>query len=166
MDEFAQPPLHTDVNFFKDDLSPEKIIKHQKTPLGGKSENSYIPSEAYNKSKFDDENFLSSPSAKKIKNSDKENKSLEEHSSEYEKQSSGCSKEKMVHSDEKRINVESISDFSDPLHLYMNLDDEVFSETGTGQSLSVAEPSQSNKFRKALDDTLLSISPFIKVTLF
>lgn len=169
MDEFAQPPLHTDVNFFKDDLSPEKI-KHEKSPLCSKSVNSYLPSEAYNKSKFDDENFLSSPSAKKIKNMDKENKSLEElsndHPSEYEKQSMGCSKEKMVNSDEKRINVESISDFSDPLHLYMNLDDEVFSETGTGQSLSVAEPSQSNKFRKALDDTLLSISPFIKVTLF
>lgn len=169
MDEFAQPPMNTDVNFFKDDLSPEKS-KYETTPLGSRSVNNYLPTETYNKSRFENENFLSSPSAKKIKNMDKENTSSEESSkelstSDYEKQSMVCSKEKLASSDEKRINVESISDFSDPLHLYMNLEDEVFSETGTGQSLSVAEPSQSNRFRKALDDTILSVSPFIKVTL-
>lgn len=71
------------------------------------------------------------------------------------------SKEKSL-SEEKRTNVESVSDFSDPLHLYLNLDDEVFS-TGSGQ-LSVAELPLTNRFRKALDDTILSSSPYLQVT--
>nr|CAD7398245.1 unnamed protein product [Timema poppensis] len=72
-------------------------------------------------------------------------------------------KEKSSLSEEKRMNVESVSDFSDPLHLYLSLDDDVFS-TGqqNGQQLSVAELPLSNHFRKALDDTILSASPFLK----
>jgi hypothetical protein len=69
-------------------------------------------------------------------------------------------------SEEKRMNVESVSDFSDPLHLYLNLEDEVFSagnqSTGSGQ-LSVAELPLTNRFRKALDDTILSSSPYLQV---
>jgi 1-phosphatidylinositol-3-phosphate 5-kinase len=72
------------------------------------------------------------------------------------------SKEKSL-SEEKRTNVESVSDFSDPLHLYLNLDDEVFS-TGSGQ-LSVAELPLTNRFRKALDDTILCSSPYLQVML-
>lgn len=64
------------------------------------------------------------------------------------------------------MNVESVSDFSDPLHLYLNLEDEVFSvgneSTGSGQ-LSVAELPLTNRFRKALDDTILSSSPYLQV---
>nr|CAD7195046.1 unnamed protein product [Timema douglasi] len=75
------------------------------------------------------------------------------------------SKDKSSLSEEKRMNVESVSDFSDPLHLYLSLDDDVFS-TGqqNGQQLSVAELPLSNHFRKALDDTILSASPFLKFT--
>jgi 1-phosphatidylinositol-3-phosphate 5-kinase len=77
------------------------------------------------------------------------------------------SKEKSL-SEEKRINVESVSDFSDPLHLYLSLDDDVFSTgnqgTGSGQ-LSVAELPLTNRFRKALDDTILSSSPYLQVML-
>lgn len=67
-------------------------------------------------------------------------------------------------SEEKRINVESVSDFSDPLHLYLNLEDEVFTDNTGGQAFSVSELPQANKFCKALDDTVLTISPFLKVT--
>ncbi|KAJ9599192.1 hypothetical protein L9F63_010323, partial [Diploptera punctata] len=78
------------------------------------------------------------------------------------------SKEKSL-SEEKRMNVESVSDFSDPLHLYLNLEDEVFNagnnqSTGSGQWLSVAELPLSNRFRKALDDSILSSSPYLKFT--
>ena len=76
------------------------------------------------------------------------------------------SKEKSL-SEEKRMNVESVSDFSDPLHLYLNLEDEVFNagnqSSGSGQWLSVAELPLSNRFRKALDDSILSSSPYLKV---
>ncbi|XP_067015555.2 1-phosphatidylinositol 3-phosphate 5-kinase [Anabrus simplex] len=68
-------------------------------------------------------------------------------------------------SEEKRMNVESVSDFSDPLHSYLQLDDEVFgSEHHSGsplEQLSVAELPLSNRFRKALDDTILSFSPYL-----
>lgn len=69
-------------------------------------------------------------------------------------------------SDERKMNVESISDFSDPLHQYLNLEDEVFSEHPTGQALSVEELPQPNRFCQALDDTILSVSPFLKVSFF
>jgi 1-phosphatidylinositol-3-phosphate 5-kinase len=76
------------------------------------------------------------------------------------------SKEKST-SEEKRMNVESVSDFSDPLHVYLNLEDEVFSagnqSAASGQSLSVAELPLANRFRKSLDDTVLSSSPYLKV---
>jgi len=70
-------------------------------------------------------------------------------------------------SEEKRINAESVSDFSDPLHVYLNLEDEVFSaanqSSASGQCLSVAELPLTNRFRKSLDDTILSCSPYLKV---
>jgi 1-phosphatidylinositol-3-phosphate 5-kinase len=70
-------------------------------------------------------------------------------------------------SEEKRMNVESVRDFSDPLHVYLNLEDEVFSaghqSTPSGQCLSVAELPLTNRFRKSLDDTILSFSPYLKV---
>jgi hypothetical protein len=70
-------------------------------------------------------------------------------------------------SEEKRMNAESVSDFSDPLHVYLNLEDEVFSagnqSSASGQCLSVAELPLTNRFRKSLDDTVLSCSPYLKV---
>lgn len=72
-----------------------------------------------------------------------------------------CLKDKSP-SDEKKINVESVSDFSDPLHSYLNLEDDVFNaEPHNGTLLSVEEVPASNKFRKALDDIILSGSPFL-----
>lgn len=75
-----------------------------------------------------------------------------------------CLKDKSP-SDEKKINVESVSDFSDPLHSYLNLEDDVFNaEPHNGTLLSVEEVPASNKFRKALDDIILSGSPFLNVS--
>ncbi|XP_063222322.1 1-phosphatidylinositol 3-phosphate 5-kinase isoform X2 [Bacillus rossius redtenbacheri] len=67
--------------------------------------------------------------------------------------------------DDRRVNVESVSDFSDPLHLYLGQDDEVFASSPPPvQELSVAEIPTANYFRKALDETILSASPFLKFT--
>lgn len=72
-------------------------------------------------------------------------------------------KDKVV-SEEKRIYGESISDRSDPLHQYLNEDEEdVFSQTSpNGQHLSVADLPLLNKFKKALEGTILSVSPYLK----
>lgn len=72
-------------------------------------------------------------------------------------------KDKVV-SEEKRIYGESISDHSDPLHQYLNEDEEdVFSQTSpNGQHLSVADLPLLNKFKKALEGTILSVSPYLK----
>lgn len=69
-----------------------------------------------------------------------------------------------ISSEEKRIYGESISDRSDPLHQYLNEDDEdVFNRTSpSGQRLSVADFPLFNKFKKALEDTVLSVSPYLK----
>ncbi|XP_003403346.2 1-phosphatidylinositol 3-phosphate 5-kinase [Bombus terrestris] len=69
-----------------------------------------------------------------------------------------------VASEEKRIYGESISDRSDPLHQYLNEDEEdVFSQTSpNGQHLSVADLPLLNKFKKALEGTILSVSPYLK----
>ncbi|OAD57576.1 Putative 1-phosphatidylinositol 3-phosphate 5-kinase [Eufriesea mexicana] len=69
----------------------------------------------------------------------------------------------VVVSEEKRIYGESISDRSDPLHQYLNEDEDVFSQTSpNGQHLSVADLPLLNKFKKALEGTILSVSPYLK----
>ncbi|XP_012235504.1 putative 1-phosphatidylinositol 3-phosphate 5-kinase [Linepithema humile] len=72
-----------------------------------------------------------------------------------------------ISSEEKRIYGESISDRSDPLHQYLNEDDEdVFNHTSpNGQRLSVADFPLFNKFKKALQDTVLSVSPYLKFSI-
>ncbi|KOX68078.1 Putative 1-phosphatidylinositol 3-phosphate 5-kinase [Melipona quadrifasciata] len=68
---------------------------------------------------------------------------------------------------EKRIYGESISDRSDPLHQYLNEDEEdVFNQTSpNGQHLSVADLPLLNKFKKALEGTILSVSPYLKFSI-
>lgn len=56
---------------------------------------------------------------------------------------------------EKRPAVEAIEDFSDPLHSNW------IPKTESENFLSVQELPFSNKFRKALDETILSISPYL-----
>lgn len=147
MDEFAQPPSFADDNFFREDennrreLKPAPLVDSSNTPTSPELFQAKVE-----------------PEMKKTKSVDKENKS------EADKVKV-LGKEKSI-SDERKMNTESISDFSDPLHSYMNLDDEVFKEPNNGQLLAVSELPQSNIFRKALDDTILSVSPFLKVNWF
>ena len=72
-------------------------------------------------------------------------------------------------SDEKRIYAESVSDRSDPLHQYLNEDednDDAFSqESPNGQQLSVADIPLLNKFKKSLEGTVLSVSPYLKFSI-
>jgi len=72
-----------------------------------------------------------------------------------------------VSSDEKRIYGESISDRSDPLHQYLNEDEEDVSNrtSPNGQRLSVADFPLFNKFKKALEGTVLSVSPYLKFSI-
>ncbi|XP_032663167.1 1-phosphatidylinositol 3-phosphate 5-kinase isoform X1 [Odontomachus brunneus] len=74
-----------------------------------------------------------------------------------------------ISSEEKRIYGESISDRSDPLHQYLNEDDEegnVLDRTSpNGQCLSVADFPLFNKFKKALEGTVLSVSPYLKFSI-
>ena len=70
-------------------------------------------------------------------------------------------------SDEKRIYGESVSDRSDPLHQYLNEDEDgAFSQISpNGQRLSVADLPLLNKFKKALEGTVLSVSPYLNFTI-
>lgn len=73
-----------------------------------------------------------------------------------------------ISSEEKRIYGESISDRSDPLHQYLNDEDneDVFNRNSpNGQRLSVADFPLFNKFKKALEDTVLSVSPYLKFSI-
>lgn len=66
----------------------------------------------------------------------------------------------------KRVTAESVSDFSDPLHQYLTLGEEESNvEINSAQHLAVAKIPYLNQFRKALDDTILSVSPYLKVIL-
>lgn len=59
--------------------------------------------------------------------------------------------------EDKRILTEPVENFSDPLH---NLADESF-HPDTTEKFSVAELPMSSQFRKALNGTVLSVSPYI-----
>ncbi|XP_058804589.1 1-phosphatidylinositol 3-phosphate 5-kinase isoform X2 [Phymastichus coffea] len=70
--------------------------------------------------------------------------------------------------EEKRVHGQSVSDRSDPLHQYLNEDgdEEVFDPASpNGQCLSVADLPLLNKFKKALEGTILSVSPYLKFTI-
>ncbi|KAK2584922.1 hypothetical protein KPH14_002518 [Odynerus spinipes] len=80
-----------------------------------------------------------------------------------EQSNASRSRDKLA-TEEKRTYGESISDRSDPLHQYLNEDEEdVFDRTSpNGQYLSVADLPLLNKFKKALEGTVLSVSPYLK----
>lgn len=64
--------------------------------------------------------------------------------------------------EERRAHSKSISDRSDPLHQYLNEDTDILDKSNTTvQRLSVTDLPLSNKFKKALDDTILSLSPYL-----
>lgn len=64
------------------------------------------------------------------------------------------------------VSSEAVSDFSDPLRSHIDPEDETVSEKVTiQQEFSVSELPLCNKFRKALEENILSISPFLKFQL-
>lgn len=70
-----------------------------------------------------------------------------------------------VEKEDKKITVEAVQDCSDPLQSYLNHSEDATLkqvETSPIEQLSVAELPFSNKFRKSLDDTILSISLYVK----
>ncbi|XP_012269678.2 1-phosphatidylinositol 3-phosphate 5-kinase [Athalia rosae] len=70
-------------------------------------------------------------------------------------------RDKGIH-EERRTCSKSISDRSDPLHQYLEGGNDLFEETNSlVQQLSVTDLPLSNKFKKALDDTILSVSPYL-----
>ena len=72
--------------------------------------------------------------------------------------------------EEKRVHGESVSDRSDPLHQYLkeenetsaNVANDEISAMRARQRLNVADLPLLNKFKKALEDTTLSFSPYLK----
>lgn len=76
-------------------------------------------------------------------------------SSEFTKSETTFKTEKTEHTNEgKKIVAEAINDFTDPLH-------NPESQVPSTEAFSVAELPFSNSFRKALDDTILCISPYV-----
>lgn len=135
MDEFAQAPSHKSDEFFGDGSSKES------------SPDFHVNKEI----KYaNNDNKVS-----KIENQEK----LESSFSVNNKNTSSTNSNR-TSNDEKKLPIESIEDFSDPLHLYLTIEDDVFGPSNS-QQFSVAELPFSNKFKKALDDTILSVSPFL-----
>lgn len=62
-----------------------------------------------------------------------------------------------INSEEKKINVETVEDFTDPLQC-----DHIEDEDKSKEKLSVAHLPFSNSFKKTLDDTVLCISPYLR----
>ncbi|CAG5098005.1 Similar to fab1: Putative 1-phosphatidylinositol 3-phosphate 5-kinase (Drosophila melanogaster) [Cotesia congregata] len=67
--------------------------------------------------------------------------------------------------EEKRSHGEFVSDLSDPLHQYLNEQDDVVLPNNSSLSLSVADLPLLNKFKKSLDGTILSFSPYLKFSI-
>ncbi|XP_076246604.1 1-phosphatidylinositol 3-phosphate 5-kinase fab1 [Calliopsis andreniformis] len=127
------------------------------------------------KNKTNNNDSLSNTSGFGIGSKEDQNSTIELFSSKDSEKTSKESEEEIekpknkdkVVSEEKRIYGESISDRSDPLHQYLNEDEEdVFNQTSpNGQHLSVADLPLLNKFKKALEGTVLSVSPYLKFSI-
>lgn len=158
MDEFVQPPNPKADEFFSDGSSKESspdfnVNLEIKETSSQSNENKTKDAQNKDNTKLEksftqkETHFDYAVLAKK----DEDNDSTKEKTNSSTRSSN----------DEKKLPTESIEDFSDPLHLYLNVEDDVF-KTNNNQQFSVAELPFSNKFRKALDDTILSISPYLK----
>lgn len=134
MDEFARPPSITNDSFFEEPASSETVNQFERN-------NQSTVEQAVNQS--------SQSKASQKLNVDQ--KSRRRNSSDQPDTT-------------KRATAESISDFSDPLHQYLTLGEDANSVQANGaQCLAVAKIPYLNQFRKALDDTILSVSPYLKV---
>ncbi|KYM97169.1 1-phosphatidylinositol-3-phosphate 5-kinase [Cyphomyrmex costatus] len=180
MDEFAKPPSPKDNSFLdetsqKDSLNDEKSEKLESCIIDEQTQAIEVK-----KSSKINQNYENIPNSdKKIQNIEINNSNMyikNENDSENILDVSDFDSDiteicnnsaELISLEEKRIYGESISDRSDPLHQYLNEDDEdVFNRTSpSGQRLSVADFPLFNKFKKALQDTVLSISPYLKFSI-
>ncbi|XP_034244231.1 1-phosphatidylinositol 3-phosphate 5-kinase isoform X2 [Thrips palmi] len=134
MDEFARPPSITNDSFFEEPMSSDQFERNNQSAV-----------EAHL-------NSQSKPNQKVNVDPSVSQKSRRRNSSDQPDTT-------------KRVTAESISDFSDPLHQYLTLGEEANSVQASGaQCLAVAKIPYLNQFRKALDDTILSVSPYLKFT--
>ncbi|GAB1606466.1 1-phosphatidylinositol 3-phosphate 5-kinase-like isoform X1 [Argonauta hians] len=100
-------------------------------------------------------------SEKDFESSKEDDRSLDV-STEVSLGSDGCkhSKDTMCNK-KKQPGIEELTDFSDPLHNYLTTkDDSIFHSSVALQEQKVA---QQQKIRKALEDLVLSVSPYIKI---
>lgn len=187
MDEFAKPPSPKDSSFLDDtfretspkkedsgEFSPNEIMSDKSTekiervldpdsfkPVSevlSESESVYDTLKLF-RPKSHDENS-------KCSNTDEMNKNLESFGGSDSNQK-GIVRDRLM-SDEKRVHGESISDCSDPLQSYLNEEDDMDhgNISPNGQLLSVVQDLPlMNKFKKALEDTILSVSPYLKFTI-
>uniref|UniRef100_A0A1Y1N0Y2 1-phosphatidylinositol-3-phosphate 5-kinase n=1 Tax=Photinus pyralis TaxID=7054 RepID=A0A1Y1N0Y2_PHOPY len=145
MDEFAQPP-NSKEEFFDDSKENSPDLPISKIPISDSDNKSKL--ELFSDSENDAEFF-----------------SMNTRSDSYTATSNNTTKSERAErvSEDRKVTPESTSDFSDPL-LSCNLEDDVFKSNNI-EKFSVAELPFSNTFRKALDDTILCISPYIVFTI-
>ncbi|KAJ1521305.1 hypothetical protein ONE63_002983 [Megalurothrips usitatus] len=157
MDEFARPPNIACDSFFDEKRSSRSSIDSVSSSPEGKQANAGIAIDGQQCSTPVNEETLSRNSHPKpnLKSSVDTNAA-----SKIRRRNSNDQPDTM-----RRATAESICDFSDPLHQYLNLGDEVSNvQTNNAQCLAVAKIPYLNQFRKALDDTILSVSPYLKFT--
>ncbi|XP_026288487.1 putative 1-phosphatidylinositol 3-phosphate 5-kinase isoform X2 [Frankliniella occidentalis] len=156
MDEFARPPCATSDNFFEEpNFGHSERSSPSYLPESSGMDNKQISVERLEESKEESEN-QESP-ADKIGTKGGGDQSS---ASKTRRKNSADQPEAM-----KRVTAESVSDFSDPLHQYLNSGEEAHHvQVNNSQILAVAKIPYLNQFRKALDDTILSISPYLKFT--
>lgn len=140
MDEFAQPPISKMDEFFNDskESSPDMILNRN---IADKI--------VFPKKIFEEE----SPEYTITEYKEKKSSSLPE--------KKVCEGENVIKNilDEKKVLTKSVEDYSDPLHSYLT--GEETNDKSNSVQLSVQELPFSNKFRKALDETMLSVSPYL-----
>lgn len=198
MDEFAKPPSSIDSSFQEESSRNSSPSKNKKfnddnqlinventkdnssntsretevtTTLLMDANNSYDTLKLFksksksvsDESKNTEENILTTASYEH----DEKLKKFNEDRVEKSKSASCIGKDKSE-LEKRSVHGEFVSDKSDPLHQYLNKDeDDVFVDTlsPNGQCLSVADLPLLNKFKKALDGTILSVSPYLKFSI-
>ncbi|XP_036361555.1 1-phosphatidylinositol 3-phosphate 5-kinase isoform X2 [Octopus sinensis] len=102
----------------------------------------------------------SEPSEKDIESSKEDDPSLDISTEVSQSSDNKLCKDVMSNS-RKQPGIEELTDFSDPLHNYLTTkDDSIFHSSVALQEQKVA---QQQKIRKALEDLVLSVSPYIKI---
>lgn len=158
MDEFAQPPDPKTDEFFDDSSKESSPDFHLNRDI--KDKDNLITTMFQQKNKNQNASIDIKEKGKKksllyvllyVYNCILEKKTNEEENNTSNKTN-----------EEKKLLTKSVEDYSDPLHSYLTHDDVLDDKNNSFQQLSVAELPFSNKFRKAIDETILSTSPYLQ----